>query len=385
MTLSQRQTSQRAGTYKLQSTGYEAFIPESLPVSDLDAYAPSTVERLSMADRALAGLDGAASVLPGRELFMFMYIRQEAVFSSQIEGTEASLNDVLEAEARIREKREPVAEVINYVKALNYGMARVVEFPISLRLLREIHEVLMSEVRGGESHRTPGEFRRSQNWIGGTSPTTARFVPPPVDEMKKALANWELYVHEPELPPLLHVALVHAQFETIHPFVDGNGRVGRLLIPFLLAETGVLRWPLLYISIYFKKHRDVYYDRLQAIRDDGDWEEWIGFFLDGVAEVANEARETAVKILDLRERDRERLTLGRRSPSAHALLDHLFETPYVDVKGVQEKLDLSQPAANSLVNAFEGAGILQEITGFKRNRLFRYGDYLALFPEGDAV
>lgn len=380
------QTNERAGTYRQHRTGYRYFVPRPLPPADLEL-TPEFLAELSAADRALARLDGAASVLPNPDLFVFMYVRREAVLSSQIEGTQASLNDVLEAEAEIErgERRVPVEEVIRYIDALNHGIRRLETLPVSLRLVRELHKVLMQGVRGGEPSRTPGEFRRTQNWIGGTSPSTARFVPPPPEELKDALGDWERYVHaDARLPDLVHTALLHAQFETIHPFLDGNGRIGRLLISVLLHQRGILQRPLLYLSIFLKEHRDLYYDRLQAIRDKGEWEEWLRFFVEGVREVATEAYQTASRILALRERDRARLSeLGRRAGTAHQLLDFLFQQPIITVKLATEVLDVTQPTAGSLVNALEEMGLLREITGQRRNRKFEYQEYLELFRERD--
>jgi Fic family protein len=318
-----------------------------------------------------------------------MYVRREAVLSSQIEGTQASLMDILEYEAeRDRaERRIDVQEISNYIGALRFGLKRVKTLPVSLRLIREIHERLMRNVRGGESAKTPGEFRRSQNWVGGASPATARYVPPPVEVMHQALDEFERALHEePRSHPLLiHIGLAHAQFETIHPFLDGNGRIGRLLVTFLLCEYGVLREPLLYLSIHFKQHRQEYYDRLQAVRDHGDWEGWLVFFLEGVASVAAEATATAQKIVRLRETWRERLagSLGRRSAIGQRLLDRLFENPVVTAKSVQQLVGLSQPAASALVAAMQRAGALAEITGKRRNRVFAFKEYLSLFKERD--
>jgi len=380
--------STRAGHYERQRAGYRAFVPEPLPPDDL-RLDESLVALLSEADRALGRLDGAVGVLPDPDLFVLQYVRREAVLSSQIEGTHASLMDVLafEAEMERAERRVDVAEIINYVAAMNHGLARLAELPLSRRLLCEVHAKLMEDVRGGEPNRTPGEFRRSQNWIGGGSPATARFVPPPPELVSDAFANLENYLHDPEpVPPLLKAGIAHAQFETIHPFLDGNGRTGRLLITFWLTERGVLRRPLLYTSLYFKEHRDDYIDRLQAIRDEGDWEGWLAFFLDGVAQVAIEATETVTRITDLRERDRARLgaELGRRAASALALLDQLFGQPVVSVKLVQAMLEVSQPTASGLVRDLAEVGLLREITGRRRNRLFGYGEYLDLFPGATA-
>jgi len=384
MSTAERRGGHRAGTLVAQAAGYEAFIPSDLPPGDL-VLSPPFLHKLSKADRALARLDGAVTTLPNPDLFIYMYVRREAVLSSQIEGTQASMIDVLQFEAeRDRGEQEvPVGEVINYIDALRYGLGRLKTLPISLRLVREIHAHLMKDVRGGEPHKTPGEFRTTQNWWGGSSPGNARFVPPPPGDMKRSLQEWEGYVHRrDDLPDLVHIALLHAQFETIHPFLDGNGRIGRLLISLLLAERKILEQPLLYLSIFFKEHKAAYYDRLQAIRDDGEWEPWLDFFVEGVAVVAAEATDTARKILALRERDRARIAdLGRRSGNAHRLLDWLFRQPVVTVKLVERVLKISQPAANALIASMSQAKILKEITGYKRNRRFAYDSYLKLFEE----
>ena len=344
---------------------------------------PGLVGSLSQADRALARLDGAASVIPDVDLFITMYVRDEATRSSQIEGTQATLADVVEAEVAHLddERRDAVAEIQNYVAALNLGLRRLADLPVSLRLLKEIHAELMSGVRGGTADRTPGEFRRTQNWIGGSSPTNARFVPPPVEQMNAALHEWELSIHTTDmLPPLVKIGLLHAQFETIHPFIDGNGRVGRLLITFLLTEWGILRHPLLYLSGFFRRHVDEYYRRLQLVRDDGDWEGWLAFFLDGVTETATEATTTVRAILDLRERDRERIAkLGQRAANAYRLHDHLLSVPLTTAADVQDVLDVSQPTANRLLRDLGDVGLLTEITGRQRNQQWLYVEYLALF------
>lgn len=381
------ESSSRAGRYVKQPEGHRAFHPAPYPPSDLEL-GHDLLDRLSAADRELGKLVGAAQILPDPDLFVLMYVRREAVLSSQIEGTEASLMDVLEYEAmRARsERRIDVTEVSNYVAALRFGLKRVKELPLSLRLIREIHERLMSGTRGGEAAKTPGEFRRSQNWVGGASPATARYVPPPVAEMKRALGELERSLHDrPPYPLLVNVGLAHAQFETIHPFLDGNGRVGRLLVTFLLCEYGVLRDPLLYLSIFFKEHRQDYYDRLQAIRDAGDWEGWIIFFLEGVASVATEATDTAGKIVRLREEWRDKIAtrLKRRAANGLRLLDGLFRNPLVEVKTVESMLKLSQPAALRLVDAMVEAGALMEMTGRRRDRVFEFHEYLKLFQERD--
>jgi Fic family protein len=377
--------STRAGRYVSQPAGFDAFHPAPYPPTDL-TLDRRLLDLLSTADHELGRLVGASEILPNPDLFVRMYVRREAVMSSQIEGTQASLMDVLEYEAmRARGEHDiDVREVSNYVAALRYGLRRVTSLPLSLRLLREIHARLMRDVRGGEPAKTPGEFRRSQNWVAGPSPATARYVPPPVAEMNRALDQFERALHErPPYPLLINLGLAHAQFETIHPFLDGNGRIGRLLVTFLLCEYGVLKEPLLYLSIFFKAHREDYYERLQAIRDEGDWEGWLAFFLEGVATVAHEATDTARTIVRLREELRNDLPpqLGRRSGNGLALLDKLFLHPIVAVKTVEKLLDLSQPAALALVDALVGAGVLREATGRRRNRIFEFRKYLALFAE----
>ncbi len=347
---------------------------------------PSLLRLNSRADLELGKLIGATSILPNPDLFVFMYVRREAVLSSQIEGTQASLMDILEYEASLRDaaKRIDVAEVSNYIAALRYGLERVKELPPSLRLMREIHGRLMDGVRGGEPAKTPGEFRRSQNWVGGPSPESASYVPPPVSAMDEALDQLEKAIHERSNYPLLvSIGLAHAQFETIHPFLDGNGRMGRLLITFLLCHHGVLAESLLYLSVFFKKNRQEYYERLQAIRDKGHWEGWLAFFLEGVATVAAEATSTARKIVELREKVRDQIaqSMGRRVSRAHQLLDGLFQNPVVNVKDVERMADLSQPAANALTNTLAEMGILKELTGQRRNRMFMFETYLNLFEE----
>ncbi len=374
----------RSGVYVRQPEGYRAFIPKPLPPEDLllDTELQALV---SKADMAVGRLDGAVQVLPDPDLFVLQYVRREAVFSSQIEGTNASLMDVLEFEAQMEqaETRVDIAEVINYIAAMNHGIARLSDLPISRRLLCEVHGVLMKDVRGGEPHKTPGEFRRSQNWIGGASPATARFVPPPHEQVGGAFANLEKFLHDPEpMPALVKAGLAHAQFETIHPFLDGNGRTGRLLITIWLVEEGILQRPLLYPSLVFKEQREEYVNRLQAIRDDGAWEPWLAFFLDGIAQVATEATETATRIMQLREHDRGRIidALGRRSGNGLALLDELFERPVVRTKAVEQMLQVSQPTASALVRDLLQLGLLRELTGKQRYRVFAYADYLNLFP-----
>lgn len=380
--------STRAGRYERQPGGYRAFVPRPLPPEDLNLD-DRLQALLSIADLAVGRLDGAVSIVPDPDRFVLMYVRREAVLSSQIEGTHASLVDVLEYEA-LREEAEArmdVAEIVNYVRALNYGLDRLRALPLSRRLLSEVHAVLMRGVRGGEPSKAPGEFRRSQNWIGGASPATARFVPPPPELVDESFSDLERFLHDPEpMPPLVKAAIAHAQFETIHPFLDGNGRTGRLLITFWLVDQGILSRPLLYPSLFFKEHRDEYVDRLQAIRDAGDWEGWLAFFLDGVAQVATEATATAVRILELREEDRNRISAGLGGRAANALQVHeaLFRQPVVTAKLVESMAHVSQPTASSLVRALTEIGLLTELTGKRRNRVFAYRAYLDLFPGAES-
>ncbi len=375
----------RTGRYVTQPAGYRAFLPAALPYDPPLRYDARLLALLSEADQELARLDAATEFLPNPDLFVSMYVRKEAVLSSQIEGTQASLVDILEHEARAARAGAPAAvtEVVNYVRSMNLGLDRLATLPLSLRLLREIHAELLRGVRGSE--RTPGEFRRSQNWIGphGCGLTEARFVPPPPADTAAAMGDLERFVHDPNpLPVLVRAALVHAQFETIHPFLDGNGRIGRLLITFLLCSRGILRRPMLYLSYDFKRRRQEYYDRLQAVRDHGDVEGWVRFFLEGVRAVAREGTETARRILRLREEHRALVTSRLRSSTAGVqLLDRLFERPIVTVQLVQEFLDRSYPVANDLVARLVDLGLLREITGGARNRVFRYDPYVAIFGE----
>lgn len=378
--------SNRAGRYVRQLTGYRAFIPEPLPPHPPLDLSGELHRLLSAADRALGRLDGSVLTLPNSDLFVFMYVRKEAVLSSQIEGTQSSLQDLLAAEAQLFDKDLPhdVDEVINYVSAMNHGLERLRELPLSVRLMREIHADLLRGVRGGRLQ--PGELRTSQNWIGpaGCTLNTATFVPPPPDEVPEALGELEKFLHsEDDLPPLIKIALTHVQFETIHPFLDGNGRIGRLLITFLLTERGILNKPVLYLSHYFKRHRQTYYDHLQAVRDRGAWEEWLAFFLRGVAEVAAEAAETAREILGLREQHRAAITdhLGRAAGNGHKVLESLFDRPILAVKNVQALTGTTYAAANALVSRLVELRILEEMTGYSRNRRFRYAQYIALFTD----
>lgn len=379
-------SSKRSGGYVSQPTGYRAFIPAPLPPEPPLALTGELPGLLSAADRALGRLDGSVQTLPNPDLFVFMYVRKEAVFSSQIEGTQSSLQDLLAAEAQLFDQNLPrdVDEVINYVRAMNHGLGRLAELPVSVRLIREIHAELLRGVRGGRLQ--PGELRTSQNWIGpaGCTLTTATFVPPPQHLVPETLGELEHFLHrEDDLPPLVKIALAHVQFETIHPFLDGNGRVGRLLITFLLTERGVLHKPVLYLSHYFKRHRQAYYEHLQGVRDHGAWEDWLTFFLRGVIEVAREASDTARRILLLREQHRSAITaqLGRAAGNGHKVLESLFDRPIVTVTNVQQMTGTTFAAANNLVSRLVKVGVLNEMTGYARNRRFRYAPYIALFSD----
>lgn len=344
---------------------------------------------LSEADRALGRLDGSIQTLPHPDLFVYMYVRKEAVLSSQIEGTQSSLQDVLAAEASILSPHRPkdVDEVVNYVHAMNYGLKRLTELPVSVRLIREIHAELLQGVRG--SHLTPGELRTSQNWIGPSGCTLheATFVPPPPHEVPQKLAELEQFLHtDVGLPLLIKIGLAHAQFETIHPFLDGNGRVGRLLITFLLCERHALLKPVLYLSYFFKRYRQQYYEQLQAVRDAGTWEQWLTFFLRGIAEVSDQATATARRILTLREEHRRAITehLGRAAGNGQRVLEHLYEHPIVSVNEVQSLIGTTYPAANDLVARMVDIDILHEFTGQARNRRFIYQSFIQLFHDTEA-
>jgi len=378
----QGSSNERAGRYIRQLTGYSAFVPALLPPNPpIDT--TQFTKLLSDADRALGRLDGVATMLPNPDLFVAMYVKHEAVQSSQIEGTQSTLVDILEFEAGKGTDGElkDVEEVVNYVRAMNHGLARLREgFPLSLRLIREIHEVLLEGVRG--AHKARGEFRTTQNWLGPANCTLADadYIPPAPHDMKAALDNFEKFLHErEELPTLVHCALAHAQFETIHPFLDGNGRVGRLLITLLLCERGVLLQPLLYLSYYLKAHRAQYYDRLTAIRTEGDWESRTKFFLTGVYEVSQAATDTARQILELKELHRELVQSAPGGANALGLLEALFRTPVLSIKKAGEHLGCSFVTAGKRVQQLESLGILRETTGQQKNRMYSYDAYLSLF------
>lgn len=374
----------RAGSWRKQPQGYRAFYPAPLPPEPPLQIDDELQALLSRADRCLGRLDGSIQTLPNPDMLVFMYVRKEAVHSSRIEGTLSSLNDVLEAEARILNPNRPrdVGEVLNYAAAINYALERLQTLPVSVRLIRELHARLLKGVRGEESR--PGELRTVQNWVGpaGAGPVEAAFVPPPADEVPEALGQLERFLHDDQpMPLLIRIGLAHAQFETIHPFLDGNGRVGRLLIMFLLCERAVLHKPALYISHYLRAHRQRYFDLLQAVRTQGDWEGWLKFFVEAVIESTEQAVATARSVVELRERDRMRIVegFGRVAGNALKVVEQLYQRPLITVKEVQELTGVSYPSANQLVVRFVESGLLSEITRRTRNRVFRYGEYIELF------
>jgi len=377
------------GDYSTLVVGEEqvrAFVPHPLPPEPVLEVNAQLREALDQALLALGRLDSVTTLLPDTQLFLYLYVRKEAVLSSRIEGAQSSLSDLLlfELDEAPGVPLDDVVEVSNYVAAMKHGHERLREsFPLSNRLLREIHGILLAKGRG--SDRLPGEFRRSQNWIGGSRPGNAVFVPPPADRVEECMAALERFLHDlPERTPvLLKAALAHLQFETIHPFLDGNGRVGRLLIPLILCQEKVLREPLLYMSLYLKQHRARYFELLSAVRLTGDWESWALFFAEGMREMADGAATTARKLAEVSVEDRARITaLGRVSGSALRIHQALQRRPLVSIPHLVRETRLSAPTAASALAALGKSGIVREITGRKRNRIFAYERYLALLREG---
>jgi Fic family protein len=377
------------GRYEVTTVGGEAvraFIPRPLPPEPPLALGGETERLLERALLALGRLDGVSTLLPDPGLFLYAYVRKEAVLSSQIEGTQSSLSDLLlfEMEQAPGVPVDDVVEVSSYVAALEHGLGRLRGgFPLSARLMREIHGKLLTSGRG--SQKEPGEFRRSQNWIGGSRPGNALFVPPPHTAVAECMSDLERFLHREDdgLPALIKTALAHVQFETIHPFLDGNGRVGRLLITFFLCHAGVLSQPLLYLSLYLKQHRDEYYRLLQRVRTDGDWEEWISFFLEGVRQTADTAVATARGLVGLFDDDRARIQAwGRKAGSALRVHEALKARPVITLQEASRRAELSFPAAGAGMGLLAELGIARELTGRKRNRVFVYDRYLALLGEG---
>lgn len=368
-----------AGKTVRSPQGYWAFLPAPLPPAI--AYTPALVRLLSAADAALSELSGIGRILPNPHLLIASYVRREAVLSSRIEGTRVSLSDLLAEEVGQPPHAPPddVREVRNYVDALDFGIERLHTLPLSLRLVRELHEWLMRGVRGDTA--TPGEFRRSQNWIGphGSTPANAPYVPPPPHEMLEALAAWETFLHRrDELPDLVQCALMHEHFEAIHPFLDGNGRLGRLLVTLFLIERGRLSQPLLYLSEFIERHRDDYYRGLMRVRTHGDWNGWLHYFLAGVEWSARRALRQAQQLLALRERLRATLT---HEPRAGALVDALFENPFIDPARAQALLAVSAPTARKSLLVLEAAGILRECSGRRRGRIYLADAILAAIDD----
>ena len=384
----EQQANQRLGSYISHDVGGEvvrAYLPPALP--PIPAVRLDEFQLLfEQANQSLGRLDGLASVLPDLGLFIYAYVRKEAVLSSQIEGTQSSLSDLLlfENDEAPGVPIQDVQEVLNYVAALNHGLARLRGgFPLSLRLIREIHEVLLSKGRG--STKEPGEFRRSQNWIGGTRPGNAAFVPPPPEHVMECMGELETFLHAEHtgLPPLIRAGLVHVQFESIHPFLDGNGRLGRLLITFLLCAAGALREPILYLSLFFKTHRQTYYDLLTRVREKGDWEAWIEFFLSGVKDTSEQAVGAARQIITLHDCDRKKVeALGRPAATALRVFQHAQTNPILSIPMTAQKIGVSFPTVTSAVNHLQNLGVLREITGKRRRRLFVYDAYLKILNEG---
>lgn len=370
-------------TQKITGESFKAYIPPSLPLEpgiDLAQLYPY----LEKATLALAELNSIHKSIPNTSLFLYMYVRKEALLSSQIEGTQSSFSDLIlfEHSEKPNVSIEDVEEVSNYVKALTHGLDRLKEdFPLSLRLLGEIHAILLSGGRG--ARKLPGEFRRSQNWIGGTRPGNALFVPPPVDSLNQCLSNFEQFLHDNSLPVLVKAGIAHIQFETIHPFLDGNGRLGRLLITLLLCHDGMLDEPILYLSLYLKQNRRLYYDLLQEVRTNGSWEVWLEFFLDGVYKSAKQAIGTANLINDLFTHDFEKIaSMGRIRFTCAQVLEHLKKLPQVTTSMLSRDLGLSMPTVRNALNSLVTASILEEVSGKNRDKIYVYKKYLSLLEEG---
>lgn len=372
----------------LAGSRYEAFVPDALPPQPpLDLATGDLIARKERADQALGRLDGITLMLPDPEIFLYQYVRKEALLSSQIEGTQSSLADLLlyELDEAPGVPLDDVEEVSNYVAALNHGLARLRQdgFPLSLRLIREMHAVLLRGGRG--AGKQPGEFRKGQVWIGGATPAQAHFVPPPPEALADTLADFERFLHagSSHMPPLIKAALAHVQFETIHPFSDGNGRLGRLLIVLILCNENVLREPSLYLSLYFKRRRADYYDLLNGVRVRGDWESWLGFFLDGVADSAQQAVETAQRLLALLTRDRARIArMGARAGNVGLVFEHFARRVVMNVPQLQPQLALSAPTIRAAIATLQQMQIVNELTGQRRHRVFAYQTYLDILSEG---
>lgn len=368
-----------------------AYVPPPLPPEPALTLAPPLLQRLSEADRAIGRLDGVAMLLPDKALFLYMYVRKEAVLSSQIEGTQSTLDDLLQYENAVLAGKplDDITEVSNYVDAMMYGLGVLRDpkgLPLCLRLLRDMHARLLQKGRG--EAKNPGEFRRSQNWLGGTRPGNVHYVPPPVNEMQTCLSDLERFLQDDsaQIPPLIKAGFLHVQFESIHPFLDGNGRLGRLLIALFLVEKKVLQEPLLYLSLYLKTHCAQYYRLLQDVRLRGDWEVWTEFFLTGVAETANNAYESAMRIVALFQADRERISASGEQINSMLRLHELLRThPFLNAAQAQQQTGLSAPTVNKAFESLEKLAIVKEITGKQRGRVFAYTDFLSILDSGTEV
>lgn len=378
------------GTYvKCSTTGeaFQAFVPAPLPPEPPLALNEGGQDLMEQANRALGRLDGLTTLLPESSVFLYGYVRKEALLSSQIEGTQSSFADLVLHESHLAPgvPIDDVQEVSNYVAAMNHGLRRIRAdgFPLSLRLIKEIHAVLMAKGRG--SHQAPGEFRRSQNWIGGMRPGNAAYVPPPWEKVIDCMGNLEKFLHDQprRTPVLVKAAMAHVQFETIHPFLDGNGRLGRLLITLILCAEGALQEPLLYLSLYFKQHRQAYYELLQDVRLKGNWLGWLRFFLEGVRDTAQQGVDTAKAILALFGKDRQKIeTLGRQAGTVHRVHQLLQRKPILSIPLAVQSLTVSAPTARAAIEALEKLKVVHEITGKRRDRLYAYAQYMKALDEG---
>jgi Fic family protein len=382
--------SPRVGQLVLQKAGdedFHAFVPHPLPPNPPIKHDSELNYLLEGAGLALGRLDGATYLLPSPDIFLYSYVRKEAVLSSQIEGTQTTLVEFIEAERDIRrrEKDTNFREVSNYVNAMRYGLERLQTLPLSGRLIREIHKILITGTRG--ERRQPGEFRTSQNYVGGTRPGNAAYVPPPQAEVAGAMGELDKFLNrdKPGMPILIKAGLAHAHFETIHPFLDGNGRLGRLLITFILCASGVLKEPLLYLSLFLRNYRQEYYDLLNSIRRDGDWEGWLKFYLRGIWEVSDQATETAKRIVELRVRDQARVAEGGKAvANALTILEYLFQSPIITTVDAEGVLGVSYPTARNTLLALESAGVIAESVRPSRPKTYNYNEYLSIIAEGVA-
>ena len=377
----------RSGHFRQLPSGYRAFFPTPLPPTPSIELDGQLQLQLSQADRAIGALNIVLSVLPNPDLLTGMYIQKEALLSSQIEGTQSSLVDLLGAEAENPPTKD-VGEVLNYVRATRHGLNRLSndDMPLCLRIVKEMHQILMENVRGGTASLTPGEFRSMQNWIGGSSPANARFVPPPAEELAEGLGEFERYMNTAsQLPPLVQCALLHYQFETLHPFNDGNGRVGRLLITLYLVSQEVLEQPVLYLSAYLKIHQQEYYDRLQQVRIEGNYEKWIAFFLEGIETVSNMVLDTTRRVQKLERLDTGRMIAASGGSDGVSFIRLLLQQPIIQINDLEQHLQKSRGTATKIINLAEQLGIIGQISEGRRNRKYAYSEYVAILSEGTEI